>query len=47
MQATIEETSNSPSEKIRQSTQFGLPNMRNEKLLIRINTLDLITSNPF
>ncbi len=47
MQANIEETSNSPSERIRQSIQFGLPNMRNEKLLIKINTLDLTTSNPF
>ncbi len=47
MQAVIEKTLNSPSEKIKQSIQFGSPNIINEKLSIKIDTLKLITLNPF
>ncbi len=47
MQVAIEKTSNSSSEKIKQSIQFGSPNMKNEKLSIKIDTLNLTTLNPF
>jgi hypothetical protein len=41
----VEETSYSPSEENRQSTQSGCPNVKEEILLVATDTLDLRTPN--
>jgi hypothetical protein len=44
-QASVEETSYSPSEENRQSTQSGSPNVEEEILLVATDTLDLRPPN--